>query len=592
MSSASGPRDAIRFSQVRSLLGPQRRLLMIVAVGVLGGAALEALPPLIVREAVDQHIAIGRTDGLLTLGALYLSVVGAQQALGFLSSFATTIASQRALRELRSRLFAHLQRLPADYFDTIPTGDTVSRATADVDTIDRLFTSGIATLIGDLTRLFAIAIAMSLLSVQLTLLAAIAIPPLILFTRWFQSRVLTAERLQRRAIGRVQSALIETLHGIETIRAFGRSAFFEDRFRGALQSTLNSYCEATRYSALYTPLMVITASLLVAMLLWSGTEAASTWGLSIGTLAAFVLLFRRLFTPITTLGEEWQTVQSALSGAERVFGVLSLPTQPEPLDAPTYAASQSPPLLLADVVFGYADGEAVLRNISLAVEAGEHVALVGRTGAGKSSLLHLAGGLYAPRSGSVRIDGLDPHAMDDRERQRRLGIVPQTLHLFSGTILDNLKMGDDSISTAAVLEAAKLTGSDVFIRAFPRGYDTRLGAGESALALSAGQRQLLALTRALIRQPNVLLLDEATAAIDAAADTAVRDALRREAHDRHRAVLIVAHRLATARAADRVIVLEAGQIVEQGPPADLIRQRGRFAAMVAVEAAGWDWQVD
>ena len=215
--------------------------------------------------------------------------------------------------------------------------------------------------------------------------------------------------------------------------------------------------------------------------------------------------------------------------------------------------------------------------------------ITGTGGAGKSSLMHLAGGLYAPWSGDIHVAGADPRAMTDEERRQRLGVVPQTLQLFSGSVLDNLTMGDVLVTRTACEAAAKATGAHAFIRALPQGYDTPLDAGEAGAALSAGQRQLLALTRALVRQPRVLLLDEATAAIDHASDAAFRAALRRDAHDSSRAVLIVAHRLSTALEADRIIVIEDGRILEQGAPDELIRCRGRFAALLAMETAGWDW---
>lgn len=583
---------SLTFTQVRSVLAPQRRMLLVVGISVLAGAGLEVLLPLIVRQAVDAHLAVGRRDGLLTLGSLYLLVVAAQQALGFASAYATAVAAQRALRELRGRLFDHLQRLPASYFDTTPVGDTVSRCTADIDTIDRLFSSGIASLVGDMARLTTIALAMFLLSPALALLAGLALPPLLWFTRWFQRRVQAAERASRQAVGSLNTALVETLGGAEVIRAFGRERFFERRFRDTAQAMLNAYVEGARYSSRYTPLMAILAASIVAMLLWAGAEGAlAGWGVSIGTLTAFLLLFRRFFAPIMSLGEEWQTVQSALSGAERVFQVLALPLPTEGAAAVSPATrSEAAPLIeLQHVSFGYGDAHPVLQGVSLAVQAGEHVALVGRTGAGKSTLMHLVGGLYAPWSGLVRVAGSDPCAMGDEDRRRRLGIVPQTLQLFSGSVLENLTMGDATVTRADAETAAKATGAHAFIQALPQGYDTPLGADEAAVALSAGQRQLLALTRALVRQPQVLLLDEATAAIDHASDAAFRAALRHDAQDRGRAVLIVAHRLSTAREADRVLVLENGQVIEQGAPADLIRRNGRFAALLAMEAAGWDW---
>ena len=242
-----------------------------------------------------------------------------------------------------------------------------------------------------------------------------------------------------------------------------------------------------------------------------------------------------------------------------------------------------------EVGFGYLPDRPVLRGISLAAQPGEHIVLVGRTGAGKSSILHLLGGLYAPWSGRVRVAGADPTMLTDDERRRTMGVVLQVVQLFRGTVFDNLTLGDESVSRQAVQRAATIAGADAFIQALPEGYDTLLGSG---LQLSAGQRQLLALTRALVWDPAVLLLDEATAAVDSASEAAFRAALQTAVIDCGRAVLTVAHRLAAAQEADRVLVMEAGQIVEEGPPEELIRRGGRFAAMLELEAAGWAWHMD
>jgi ATP-binding cassette subfamily B protein len=250
------------------------------------------------------------------------------------------------------------------------------------------------------------------------------------------------------------------------------------------------------------------------------------------------------------------------------------------------------PILLEDVEFGYVSGQPVLHRTSLTVGAGEHVALVGRTGAGKTTALQLLAGLYVPWAGSVRIAGRDPSCLDESERRGILGVVPQVVQLFSGTVLDNVTLGDRSISEAAVFEAAAIAGVDAFVRTLPAGYQTLLGhsADGRGTQLSAGQQQLLALARALVHRPAVLLLDEATAAIDGVSDAAFRAALRRSVLPAGCAVLTVAHRLSTALEADRVIVLERGAIVEEGSPAELARRGGRFAALLELEAAGWDWR--
>src|SRR5258706_6303777 len=335
----------------------------------------------------------------------------------------------------------------------------------------------------------------------------------------------------------------------------------------------------------------------IGFLLWAGTrdatsalDASGTPGISIGTLTAFALLLQRFFTPVTALGDEWQTVQGALSGAERIFEVLTLPIDDQPVPTPQRQLRDG--LVFEDVVFGYAPGTPILHGVSLHIASGEHVALVGRTGAGKTSIVHLLAGLYEPWRGTVRVSGRNPRTLCDQEKRSAFGIVPQASQLFNGTVLENLTLNDEGIAESAAQEAAVISGADAFIRALPNGYQTLLrGGGRGAgVQLSAGQEQLLALTRALVSRPAVLLFDEATSFLDGASEAALREALRSTVLSRGAAMLTVAHRLSTAREADRVIVLDHGRIVEEGAPADLIARCGRFAALLELEAAGWNWR--
>jgi ATP-binding cassette subfamily B multidrug efflux pump len=592
------------------MLTPWRGWLALVGVSVLLGAGLELVPPLLVKQIVDAHLALGRSQGLLGIAALYLGATAAVQAMGFLTEYLTTTIAQGVLRRLRVRLFSHLLTLPLSYYDRTPLGDLISRCTADVETVSTLFTtatiggavassggvasgtSGAMVLLG-VARLATIAAAMVALSPLLSLVAALSVVPVGLVTRYFQVRVRDAERASRRAVGLQNTHLQETLGGVEVIRALGREAAFIARFRAALREGLAAYNRAAVYSALYVPLMVILSALAMALVLWVGVAGQgllASWDISLGTLTAFVLLLQRFFVPMMTLGNEWQTVQAALAGLERIFQVLALPAEePAPASHRWPGSRRRAAIEMQEVYFGYLPDRPVLRHVSLAAEPGEHLVLVGRTGAGKSSVLHLLGGLYTPWSGTVRVAGADPTALTDEERRRALGVVLQVVQLFRGTVLDNLTLGDGAVSREAVQRAAAIAGADAFIEALPQGYETRLGSG---VQLSAGERQLLALTRALVWDPAVLLLDEATAAVDSASEAAVRAALRAAVMGSGRAVLTVAHRLAAAQDADRVLVLEAGRIVEAGPPDELIRRRGRFAALLELEAAGWNWQTD
>jgi ATP-binding cassette subfamily B protein len=577
-----------------SLLRPWRLRVALVAGSVLAAAVFELVPPLIIRTIVDAHLIVRQPDGLLFLAFLYLAAATAAQVMTFLYNYLAATIAQGILSALRVRLFAHVQRLPTSYFDRAPMGDVISRCTADVETLDTVFSSNVALLVANLVRLGTITVAMFALSVPLSLVAALVVPPLAFVTWFLQRRVRKAERENRLAVGAINARLQESLRGTEVIRAFGRVPEFVAGFRQILRRGLAASNRSSFFSSVYTPMTAILSALAVAALLWAGTQHVfGAIGISVGTLTAFVILMHRFFQPITALGEEWQTVQGAMAGAERIFGTLALPPGGtlHVITGDGLGVGQRP-IVLSRVEFGYVEGQPVLHRISLEVKRGEHVALVGRTGAGKTSALHLVAGLYPPWSGSIRVAGRDPVRLDESQRRRVLGVVPQVVQLFSGTVMENLTLSDPSIPDAAVYEACRIAGADAFIRALPQGYHTGLsGSGSSTgTHLSAGQQQLLALARALVTTPAVLLFDEATAAIDSATDAAFRAALRVSVRPQGCGVLTVAHRLSTALEADRIIVLDKGHIVEEGQPAELAASGRRFAALLELEAAGWDWR--
>jgi len=583
---------------LRDLAHPWTARLVVAGVVVLAASVAELAPPLIVRHVIDANLLPHRTTGLALAGLAYL-VAGAAVALltGVYGYLAATVA-QRSLAILRTRLFAHLLALPSSYHDHVPIGDSITRATADVEVIDDLFSSSAATLLAQTVQLITVLVAMVVLSPALTAVSLLVVPPVALITGYLRRRIRDAERATRTAVGTLNSQLHEDLTAIEVIRAFGRQDTFADRFRRALVTWLTAVNRSTYYNAFYAPLLAILSAGATAALLWSGAHRTlGAQAVTLGTLTAFVLLFARFFTPLINLGDEWQTVQAAFAGAERVFSVLAIPApsvppaaepRPEPLSSPR------PMVRMDRVSFGYRPDRPVLHDINLAVRPGEHVAIVGRTGAGKSTLLALVAGLYPPSNGRIDLAGRDPRAFSDDERRATLGFVSQRVNLFSGTVYDNLAMGDETISEELAQSAANIAGADAFIRSLPHGYDTILAADThgNGVHLSAGQRQLLALARALTTRPAVLLLDEATAVIDGASDAAFRAAVHEHVLPLGTAIVTVAHRLATARDAHRVVVIQGGRIIEQGIPSALLATNGTFAALNALEEAGWDWQHD
>ena len=591
--------DATRvtWGQVWPVIAPWRRLLLGAVVSVVVGAGLSLLPPLILRHLIDGNLAEGRMEGIFTLALAYLGATVAVHLTTFLTAYSTSVAAQGALRRLRVRLFGHLQKLPVAYFDRTPIGDAISRCTSDMETIDALFSSGVISLMAEALRLVVTLAAMIALSLPLSLTLIAALPLLVIMTRRFQVLMRNAQRTLRKAMGTLNARLQETLTRVEVIKAFGWEARIVQRFRRVLAETLTAQNRSIAYGAVYDPLLkILQAALVATFLVLSASPVSDAFRISIGTLTAFVLLFEQFFGPLISVGNEWQVVQGALAGLERVFQVLSLPAAAEaPSGSPGPEESSPSDGALVDVrglTFGYFDGRPILSDVSIRVAAGEHVAVVGRTGAGKSSLFHLLGGLYRPWTGSVTLQGKDPSELSPADRRELLGAVPQTAWMFGGSVADNVTLGDRTVCRAAVEKAGRISGADDFVAALPGGYDAIISdAGRGrGIQVSAGQKQLLALARALVGDPAVLLLDEATAAVDGATEAAFKRALRTQIEERRGAVITIAHRLSTAMEADRIVVMEGGRIVEEGAPKELVARGGRFAALWELETAGWQWR--
>ena len=572
--------------EVVRLLSPWRARLVLVALAVTAAAGLELVPPLVVRRVIDTNVLHGRTSGLAGAALLYLLATSARHALAMVYGWQTAVIAQGMLHRLRVRLFTHICRLPADQHDRMPVGDTVSRATADLETVQELVTRGVVALVAEVVPLVAVAVAMMILSPSLSLAVLVTVPLLVISGRLIRFRVREAQRVNRAAVGRLASHIHEDLLGADVVKALRKEEFFTTRFRNTLRQTLTAFNRANIYNTFYGPLIGLVASAIIAGLLWVGAGGGlRTVGVSLGTLAAFVLLFQRFIQPITALAEQWQTVQEALAGADRVIDVLALPVD----EPPRRTAPPSDPanVEVEGLTFGYLADRPVLRDVALQASPGEHVAVVGRTGAGKSTLLAILAGLRDPWTGTVRLAGVDPRTLSDEDRRRVLGFVPQRVQVFNSSIADNLSLGHPAVDIAHMERALARVGATDLIRSLPKGLHTHLAGtgGGHGHVLSAGERQLLVLARALVFDPPIVVLDEASAFVDSTTDATLRAALKSTVCGSDGILLTVAHRLASAREADRVFVLDDGVIAESGPPATL-PTGGLFASLLKAESAG------
>jgi ATP-binding cassette subfamily B protein len=562
-----------------SLLRPHRRAMwLLVALIVLQNLAALAGPWLI-GLGIDRGIPpILHHQGAGTLWAIVIAFAAAtviqtvaQRAFLVL----TGRIGQDVVLELRRRVFAHFQRLSSSFHEDYTSGRVISRQTSDIDAISELVEEGVDELVIAILSVLTIGAAMLLLDVPLALVALSSFPLLLWLSAWFRKRSAVAYRRTREAVALVIVHFVETLAGIRAVQAFRR----EPR-NFAIFSDLNSrYRDATRRSfqliSVYAPGMKLIGNATIGVVLLYGGFRALDGDIRVGVLTTFLLYLRRFFDPLQDLSQFYNAFQSASAALEKLSGVLEEPPSvPEPERPKPLGPEIRGEVCFAGVTFGYRDS-VVLPHLDLLIPAGQTVALVGATGAGKTTIARLLGRFYDPDAGTVSLDGVDLRDLDDQTLHRAIVTVTQESFLFSGSVASNIAFGRPGVDRVRIEQAADAIGAHEFISALPAGYDTDVR--KRGGRLSAGQRQLVSFARAFLADPAVLVLDEATSSLDVPSERLVQRALRTILADR--TALIIAHRLSTVEIADRVIVLDAGRVVEDGPPQELIGGDGRYAAM-------------
>ncbi|HEV8460183.1 MAG TPA: ABC transporter ATP-binding protein [Gaiellaceae bacterium] len=562
-------------------LGRPYKARVALAIAALLGATVVALaPPYLVGRTIDG-VQAHNTDELTWLVVAFLAAGLLGIAFSYAQTYFTGWTGERMLADLRNQLFRHLQRLSLGFYERNRAGVIISRLTNDVEALDQLVTDGVTSLVQNSLTLLGTAVLLFFLDWRLALATLTVMPLMALATAWFRKRSARAYRGVRETLGAVTATLAEDIAGMRVLQTFTREEAARDNFHAVSNRYREKNLDTVVLSGLYFPFVDFLSSAATAVVLGYGGWLAFNGDVSIGTLVAFLAYLANFFDPVQQLSQLYATFLSAVAALDKITDLMDEEVEVRDADDAIPIVHIDGHVTFEDVRFAYGRGPEVLHGIDMDVAAGTTVALVGHTGAGKSTIAKLLARFYDPTSGRITVDGVDLRDVSQGALRRRLGIVPQEGFLFAGTVADNIAFGRPEAERGEILAAARAVGADEFVQKLENGYETQLG--ERGSRLSLGQRQLVAFARALLADPRILILDEATSSVDIGTERKIEAALRTLL--KGRTAFIIAHRLSTIRDADLIVVLEHGKVVETGTHEELLERRGLYTSLYGDWAA-------
>jgi ATP-binding cassette subfamily B protein len=590
--------DRTLLRRIFGFVWPYRGRLMLAIALLPVVALLEIAQPYLLKKAIDEHIAVGRLDGLDRIGFLYLLALVGQYTAAFAQLYFTQVIGQLGMNDLRLRVHRHVMSLSASFFDRTPVGRLMTRMTNDIESLSEMFASGIVSLLGDAVRLLAILIAMFAIDWRLALFSMGAAPVLFSIAAYFRKWVRDAFRDIRVRLARMNAFLQEHISGMKVVQAFAQETQVARDFDVINVAYRKANSRAIAADAWLYSIVEAVGSIAIAGLLWHGGSRIVAGTLTFGVVVAFIEYLGKFFAPIRDLSTKYTVMQQAMAAAERVFTLLDtkepdapllpLPLAGEgrgegkPLSGAVRAGEGSPLIDLRGVNFHYRPEQPVLSDVTLSIQTGETVAIVGSTGAGKSTLIKLLPRLYDAQGGEIRVDGVDIKSLDTGALRKRIVAVSQDVFMFAGTLRSNIGLDDGAIDDERILAAARRVGADRVIASRPEGLDARVL--ERGANFSAGERQLVAFARALAREPEILILDEATASVDPETERVIERGIAELM--RGRTSIVIAHRLSTVRRASRIVVIHHGRITEQGTHDTLLAHDGIYARLYRLQMLG------